>query len=47
LSGERVFEREVEEARAKGLPLPRRASMAEIYGTPREGAEVFDINRGE
>src|SRR5688572_15975388 len=47
LSGERAFEREVEEARAKGLPLPRRASMAEIYGTPREGAEVFDINRGE
>jgi hypothetical protein len=47
LSGERTFEREVEEAKAKGLPLPRRASMAEIYGTPREGAEVFDINRGE
>jgi hypothetical protein len=47
LSGERAFEREVEEARAKGLPIPRRASMAEIYGTPREGAEVFDINRGE
>ena len=47
LSGERAFEREVDEARAKGLPIPRRASMAEIYGTPREGAEVFDINRGE
>jgi hypothetical protein len=47
LSGERAFEREVEEARAKGLPLPRRASMAEIYGTPREDAEVFDVNRGE
>jgi len=47
LSGERAFEREVEEAKAKGLPLPRRASMAEIYGTPREGTEVFDINRGE
>jgi hypothetical protein len=47
LSGERAFEREVQEARAKGLPLPRRASMAEIYGVPREGAEIFDINRGE
>ena len=47
LSGERAFEREVEEAKAKGLPIPRRASMAEIYGTPREGTEVFDINRGE
>ena len=47
LSGERAFEREVEEAKAKGLPLPRRASMAEIYGVPREGDEIFDINRGE
>jgi hypothetical protein len=47
LSGERAFEREVAEARAKGLPLPRRASMAEIYGIPAEGAEVFDINRGQ
>ena len=47
LSGERAFEREVEEAKAKGLPLPRRATMVEIYGVPREGAEIFDINRGE
>ncbi len=47
LSGERAFEREVADAQAKGLPLPRRASMAEIYGTPQEGAEVFDINRGQ
>jgi hypothetical protein len=47
LAGERAFEREVAEATAKGLPIPRRASMSEIYGAPREGAEVFDINRGE
>jgi hypothetical protein len=47
LAGERAYERDVEEARAKGLPIPRRASMAEIYGAPNEGAEVFDINRGE
>jgi hypothetical protein len=47
LAGERAYEREVAEAQAKGLPIPRRASMAEIYGTPREDAEVFDINRGE
>jgi hypothetical protein len=47
LAGERAYEREVEEAKAKGLPIPRRASMAEIYGAPREDAEVFDINRGE
>ena len=47
LAGERAYEREVEEAKAKGLPIPRRATMAEIYGAPAEGAEVFDINRGE
>lgn len=47
LSGERAYEREVEEARRKGLPIPRRATMAEIYGAPREDVEVFDINRGE
>jgi hypothetical protein len=47
LAGERAFEREVEEARAKGLPIPRRATMAEIYGAPQEGAEIFDINEGE
>jgi hypothetical protein len=47
LAGERAYERDVEEAKTKGLPIPRRATMAEIYGAPREGAEVFDINRGE
>jgi hypothetical protein len=47
LAGERAFERETAEAKAKGLPPPRRASMAEIYGIPQEGAEVFDINLGQ
>ena len=47
LSGERAFERDVAEARAKGLPIPRRASMAEIYGATPEGAEVFDVNKGK
>jgi hypothetical protein len=47
LAGERAYERDVEEARRKGLPIPRRATMAEIYGAPSEGAEVFDINSGE
>lgn len=46
LAGERAFEREVEEAKAKGLPIPRRSSM-EIYAAPEEGAEVFNVNRGE
>lgn len=47
LSGERAYEREVAEAKRKGLPIPRRATMVEIYGVPAEGAEVFDINKGE
>jgi hypothetical protein len=47
LAGERAYERDVEEAKRNGLPLPRRATMAEIYGVPAEGAEVFDINQGE
>ena len=47
LAGERAYERDVEEAKRTGLPMPRRATMAEIYGAPREGAEVFDINEGE
>ena len=46
LSGERAYEREVAEARAKGLPVPRRSDMA-IFGAPAEGSRVFDINRGE
>ena len=47
LAGERAFEREVAAAKAKGLPIPRRASMIEIYSAPAEGAEVFDINKHE
>jgi hypothetical protein len=47
LAGERAYERDVAEARAKGLPIPRRATMVEIYGAPREDAEVFDVNQGE
>ena len=47
LAGERAYERDVEEARATGLPIPRRASMLEIYSAPSESAEVFDVNRGE
>jgi hypothetical protein len=47
LSGERAYERDVEEAKRNGLPIPRRATMAEIYGAPSENAEVFDINEGQ
>ena len=47
LSGERAYEREVEEAIANGLPVPRRSTMLEVYDAPPDGARVFDINRGE
>jgi hypothetical protein len=47
LAGERAYERQVEEARALGLPIPRRSTMVEVYSAPPEGAEVYDINRGE
>jgi hypothetical protein len=47
LSGERAFEKQVAEAQAAGLPIPRRSSSAEVYRDPAEDAEVFNINRGE
>lgn len=47
LAGERAYEREVAEAKAKGLPIPPRSTMMEVYSAPPEGAEVFDVNRGE
>jgi hypothetical protein len=46
LSGERAYERQVADAKAKGLPVPKR-SGGSIYGAPEEGAEVFNINSGE
>jgi hypothetical protein len=47
LAGERAYERQVEQARAQGLPIPRRSTMVEVYSAPPEDAEVFNINRGE
>ena len=47
LAGEREHERRVAEARAQGLPIPRRSNMVEVYSAPPEGARVFDINKGE
>jgi hypothetical protein len=47
LAGERAYEREVEEASAKGLPIPRRSTMIEVYSAPTEGVPVFDVNRGQ
>jgi hypothetical protein len=47
LAGEREFERRVEEARAEGLPIPRRSTMNEVYGIPSEDTRIYDINKGE
>jgi hypothetical protein len=48
LSGERAYEQQVAEARAKGLPIPARAVEHEqIRNGPAEGARVFDVNAGE
>jgi len=49
LTGERTYERQVAEAKAKGLPIPARAVEHEQIrnGVPTEGQHVFDINAGE
>jgi hypothetical protein len=48
LSGERVFERQVAEATARGLPPPRRATQHnEIRNGEGVDIEPFDINAGE
>ena len=48
LSGERAYEQQVAEARAKGLPTPARAVEHEqIRNGPAEGTRVFDVNAGE
>ena len=43
LSGERAYEKQVAEAKAKGLPIPKRSAGMSIR-QPDEKAEVFDIN---
>jgi hypothetical protein len=47
LSGERAYERQVAEAVAAGQPVPKRSTTIEVHSAPPEGAEVFNINRGE
>jgi hypothetical protein len=49
LSGERVYERQIAEAKAKGLPIPARAVEHDQIrnGVPAEGQKVFNINAGE
>jgi hypothetical protein len=48
LSGERAYERQVAEARAKGLPPPARAvNHDQIRNGPAEGVTPFNINAGE
>ena len=49
LSGERAYERQVADAKAKGLPPPARAVEHDQIrnGVPAEGQKVFNINAGE
>jgi hypothetical protein len=49
LSGERVYEQQVAEAKARGLPIPARAVEHDQIrnGVPEEGARSFNINKGE
>ncbi len=49
LSGERVYEQQVAEAKARGLPIPARAVEHDQIrnGKPEEGARPFNINKGE
>jgi hypothetical protein len=42
LSADRAFDRRVEEAKAKGLPIPQR-DMSSPYGPPVEGLEIIQI----
>ncbi len=45
LRSERAYEREVEEARAKGLPIPPRANRGmDVYGAPDRTIPVRDVN---
>jgi hypothetical protein len=49
LGGERAYERQVADAKARGLPIPARAVEHEQIrnGLPAEGARPFNINAGE
>jgi hypothetical protein len=47
LAGERAYEKQVEEAKAAGLPIPARSTGMSVYREPDPSAEVFDINAGE
>ncbi len=42
LSADRAFDKRVEEAKAKGLPIPQR-DMSSPYGPPVEGLEVIEV----
>ncbi len=49
LSGERAFDRKVAEAKAKGLPIPKREKYPGFaaYGPPKKDAKVIDVNTGK
>ncbi len=49
LSGERAYDKKVAEAKAKGLPIPKREDYPGFaaYGPPKKDAKVIDVNTGE
>jgi hypothetical protein len=48
LRSERAYEREVEEAKAKGLPVPPRVNRGmDVYGAPDRSIPVRDVNSGK
>jgi hypothetical protein len=49
LSGERAFDKKVADARAKGLPIPKREEYVGLkaYQAPAKDAEVYDVNTGQ
>jgi hypothetical protein len=49
LSGERAYDKKVAEAKAKGLPIPKREDYAGFaaYAPPKKDAGVYDVNTGE
>jgi hypothetical protein len=45
LSGERAYERSVQEALLRGLPVPER--QTDLVALPEDEEAFFDINAGE
>ena len=49
LSGERAYDRKVAEAKAKGLPIPKREEYGgfKAYAPPSKDTEIYNVNEGK